>query len=466
MRSESEEFSAKNIVMEYSHPNIGKPMGVHHLLSTVIGDAIKRSYREIGATVVADNFIGDLGTQFGKLIHAVKSWGDLEKIELDPITELLKLYVQFHIEAESDVELDDAARVEYKKLEDGDPENRALWQKIIGWSKAEIQPIYDELDVEFDYMNGESFYEKALPGIIDQGVKKDIFVESQGALVYTMKNPDLPPAIVRKKDGATLYLTRDLARIEYWEQTWHPDLMIVVVDMAQSLHFQQVFEVAEAMELTDAQNVHVGFGRMQFADSSMSTRKGNILLLHDLIDEAKKRARELVDSKTKDLTDDEKHELTEVLAIGSLKYNILSQNRQSNITFDWSKMLTFEGNSAPYLVYSTVRARSIAQKAAQQTAEVEQGNSRTQFSDLEKQLALHLSKFPYAVKESLAEYRPNAIANYLYGLAQSYNSFYNTVEFLKASQADRERRLQLNQLFIEIMSSGLQMLGIEIPTKM
>lgn len=462
--AESADWQGKKLVMDYSHPNIGKPMGVHHLLSTIIGDAIKRTYRRVGVEVVADNFIGDLGTQFGKLIHAVKSWGDLEKIDKDPIAELLKLYVQFHIEAENDVELDDAARAEYKKLEDGDPQNRALWQKIVGWSRAEIQPIYDELGVEFDVIHGESFYEKDLAGIIEKGKQLGVFTSSQGALVYQMKEPDLPPAIVQKKDGATLYLTRDLARIAYWEKTWQPDLMMVVVDNAQSFYFKQVFEVAEALQLTDATNLHVGFGRMRFADKSMSTRKGNILLLHELIAEAKKRSRKLVAEKSGSLTDNEQAVLADVLAVGALKYNILSQNRQSDIQFDWDKMLTFEGNSAPYLLYTVVRAGSIAERAKSTTTAAE--NASEGPVDAERALMLLIDRLPKAVSEAVSENRPNAIANYLYTLAQHYNNFYNGTDILKAAADDRSRRLRLNEAFVRTMQTGLDMLGLSVPDKM
>ena len=462
--AESADWQGKKLVMDYSHPNIGKPMGVHHLLSTIIGDAIKRTYRRVGVEVVADNFIGDLGTQFGKLIHAVKSWGDLEKIDKDPIAELLKLYVQFHIEAENDVELDDAARAEYKKLEDGDPQNRALWQKIVGWSRAEIQPIYDELGVEFDVIHGESFYEKDLAGIIEKGKQLGVFTSSQGALVYQMKEPDLPPAIVQKKDGATLYLTRDLARIAYWEKTWQPDLMMVVVDSAQSFYFKQVFEVAEALQLTDATNLHVGFGRMRFADKSMSTRKGNILLLHELIAEAKKRSRKLVAEKSGSLTDKEQGVLADVLAVGALKYNILSQNRQSDIQFDWDKMLTFEGNSAPYLLYTVVRAGSIAERAKSTATAAE--NASEGPVDAERALMLLIDRLPKAVSEAVSENRPNAIANYLYTLAQHYNNFYNGTDILKAAAEDRSRRLRLNEAFIRTMQTGLDMLGLSVPDKM
>ncbi len=458
----------KQVVMDYSHPNIGKPMGAHHLLSTVIGDTIKRVFRQLAVAVVADNFIGDLGTQFGKLIHAVKTWGDLDKIDSDPIAELLKLYVRFHDEAETDTELEKAGRIEYKKLEDGDPQNRALWQKIVGWSRAEIQPIYDELGIEFDVIHGESFYEHDLAGIIERGEQTGVFEASQGALVYKMRDPDSPPAIVRKNDGATLYLTRDLARIAYWEKTWRPDLMLVVVDNAQAFYFTQVFEVAEALKLTDARNVHVSFGRMRFADQSMSTRKGNILLLSNLITEAKRRSQALVGERATGLSADEQAELADILAISALKYNILSQNRQSDITFDWSKMLSFEGNSAPYLLYSVVRARSIERKAM--TTErsdtlVETQPDHTEH-ELEQQLALMLSRYSEVLHESAMTFRPNTLANYIYGLAQQYNNFYNRVEFIKASRENRARRLVLNQNFILIMQSGLGALGINIPDKM
>lgn len=452
----------RTMVIDYSNPNIGKPMGVHHLLSTIIGDAIKLMYRQDGWKVIADNFIGDMGTQFGKLIWAVKQWGDLEEIEKDPITNLQKLYVKFHIEADENDELDQAGRDEYRKLEAGDKQNRELWQKIITWSKAEIAPIYDNLEVEFDYMNGESFYEDKMEAIIEQGKKSAIFIEDNGALIYRMDNPELPPAIIQKSDGATLYLTRDLARIDYWQKTWHPDVMVNVVDSAQSLQFKQLFEVSDRLKLTDATQKHVDFGRMNFRDSSMSTRTGNILLMSHFIDQAKQKTRELVEAKSSHLLRNEQDDLADRLAIAALKYNILRQNRQTNIVFDWDNMLTLEGSSAPYVAYGLSRARSIQERA-------QGGVSKkvAKFDENEKELLRHILILPEVLVEAMDKFKPNVLLNHLYTITQKYSHFYNEKRILDAPNDELiNSRLLLNNLYLEAVSSGFKSLGINLPTRM
>lgn len=453
----------KHMVIDYSHPNIAKPMGVHHLLSTIIGDSIKKLYRRLGYKVTADNFIGDMGTQFGKLIHAIKTWGDMAEIEKNPIPVLHQLYIKFHIEADKDVELDDAGRAEYKKFEDGDAENRALWEKIKHWSLMEIQPIYDRLQVSFDYMNGESFYEDKMEPILKAGRDSGVIIDGEkGAWIIPSENPDQPPAIVRKKDGATLYLTRDLARTKYWEDTWSPDVMVVVTDIAQILHFKQVFEAVEKLKLTDANNVHVAFGRML----GMSTRKGNLVLLNDLLDEAEARAKALADEKAAELTDEERRELARILGIGSIKYSILHQNRANNMTFDWDKMLAFEGNSAPYLLYTATRANSVLQKSGMSETEIAQADASFSLEE-EVAVAIKLLMYSDALYRAADEFKPNHVANYLYELAQLYNAFYNGNSILQAeTDSLKKSRLKLTAAVVAVMRDGLGILGLELPKKM
>lgn len=458
--------AGKTAAIDYSHPNIGKPMGVHHLLSTIIGDAIKRTMRTGGYTVIADNFIGDMGTQFGKLIWAVKQWGDSAAIESDPITELQKLYVKFHIESDGDVDLDDAARAEYLKLEQGDKENRELWHKIVGWSKAEIQPIYDALGVEFDYMHGESFYEDKMEPILERGIEEGVFTVSQGALVCVSANEDEPPAILRKSDGATLYLTRDLARIAYWEESWQPDIMLVVVDEAQSFAQRQLYSVARKLKLTDAQLTQVNFGRMRFADGNMSTRKGNILLLKDLLIEAEQRARTLVDEKSHGLSTHERESAAHILAISSIKYNILAQNRQSDIVFDWSNMLNFEGNSAPYLTYTLVRLRSLLSKAAQEQVGVVGGGTHEWTNPIERDLILQLGLYGITFERAMSEQKPSHLANYAYSLAQMYNRMYNNLPVIQAEGDTRVVRLQISTMVEHMLTHIFGCLGLVVPKRM
>lgn len=453
----------EKMLIDYSHPNIGKPMGVHHLLSTVIGDSIKRLYRKAGYEVVADNFIGDMGTQFGKLIHAVKTWGDMEKIENNPVPELLKLYVRFHVEAETDEELDQSGRAEYKKLEEGDVENRALLKKIQTWSMAEILALYDELDVEFDHFNGESFYEDKIAAVVQLGKEKGIFTVSQGALVCHTDNPDEPPAIILKKDGTSLYLTKDLARIAYWQKTWSPDYMVNVVDVAQTLHLKQAYEVSEKLNLTKARNIHVAFGRMQFAQGSMSTRKGNIILIEDLLLETKNRVQKQIVELSKDLTPQESSNLVDILAINSLKYNILRQNRLSNISFDWDNMLSLEGNSAPYLAYSAVRMQAITRLSEEKV--VLPAISSTSLDTVEVELILQISRATEVFASAAAGFDPSNIANYCYELCRTYNSFYHTHRVVEQDQV-LSHRLLINNTTLRLLEACFDVLGLKLPNKM
>jgi len=456
----------KSMVIDYSHPNIAKPMGVHHLLSTIIGDSIKKIYQKRGYKVISDNFIGDMGTQFGKLIHAIKSWGDLSEIEKDPIPALQKLYVQYHIEADKDVELDDEARAEYKKFEEGDKENRKLWEKIVKWSLMEIQPIYDRLGVEFDHMNGESFYEDKMQAILDDGRKSGIIVDGEkSAWIIKPDDPQDVPAVVRKSDGATLYITRDLARIKYWESEWHPDLMVNVVDVAQEFYFRKLFESAYKLNLTTSVNVHVKFGRMQFKEGSMSTRKGNIILLNDLLDEAEKRSLDLIKEKGVEMSENEKKELARIIGIGAVKYSILHQNRISNMTFDWDHMLSLDGNSAPYLMYTVARAKSILRKADVKLSDVED-YKLVLSDDHETKVVLDLLQYTDAFERAVEEYKPNHIANFLYQLAQDFNTFYNALPVIKAEENLKKSRLLITGAVIRIMEDAFGLLGLEVPEKM
>lgn len=455
----------KKMIIDYSHPNIGKPMGVHHLLSTIIGDSIKRTYRQVGCEVIADNFIGDMGTQFGRLIYAVKNWGDMQAIEANPVPELLKLYVRFHIAEDSDDSLDEAGRLEYKKLEKGDPQNRELLGKIQAWSMAEVLEIYKKLNIEFDYFNGESFYEDKIDEIVDLGIKKNLFKPSQGALVCELDNPDEPPALIKKSDGTSLYLTRDLARVMYWQQQWSPDLMVNVVDVAQSLQLKQVYEVADKLGLTQAKNIHVPFGRMTFKDESMSTRKGNIILVEDLIDTTKKKVTDQIVALSKDLNTTEQANLSEIISINVIKYTILHQNRLSNLTFDWNNVLSIDGDSAPYLAYSAVRMQSVRHKASQNNPGGSIDTAKVNPDVDETELILALSKINQVYSRAISDFEPSQIAHYCYELCRQYNSFYHAHQIIGDNGVD-EFRLLLNNAVFQAVSLCFDAMGMEMPQKM
>jgi arginyl-tRNA synthetase len=479
----------KKMVIDYSSPNIAKPLGVHHLLSTIIGDSIKRIYRKSDYKVVADNYLGDMGTQFGKLIYAIKNWGSIEEIEKDPINKLLELYVRFHDEAEGEEEttslstpdslpegkyvakktnqkLLDDARAEFKKFEEGDKENRDLWKQIVQWSLLEIMPLYERLNVEFDEMRGESFYEDKMAEVLSDGREKGVFVDGDnGAWIVMPDDPNDPPAIVRKSDGSSIYLTRDLAQTAYFESEYHPDLMVWVVDVAQSLHFRQRFHTSRKLGQTNARMEHVNFGRMQFKDGSMSTRKGNIVRLSEVLDEAEKRAYELADGKGLDLSENEIKELARIMGIGAVKYNILSQARTTNITFDWDKMLSFEGNSVPYLMYTVARAKSVIRKSGLDLRDIADFDLKITIPQ-ETEVIMQLMMYPDSIRRARDEFKPNHIANFLYQLAQDFNTFYNGNPILKADDNIQKSRLLITASVIKIMEDGLGLLGIEVPEKM
>ncbi|MBI4994589.1 arginine--tRNA ligase [Candidatus Peregrinibacteria bacterium] len=463
----SEIKKGKVAATDISHPNVAKPMGAHHLLSTIIGNVLNRILAAVGYRVIRDNYIGDWGTQFGKLIYAYKTWGDEAIVKKNPIQELLKLYVKFHDEVEKKQELEDFGRLEFKKLENGDKENRKLWQWIVDLSMQEFQKIYDRLGIDFDFIRGESFYEDKMQEIIDLGIKKGVFVKGEGgALIAPFKHEKYPPCLIKKSDGATLYATRDLARTKYWEDSWHPDLMIMVADTAQNLHFKQFFEVAQMLGITDAENIHVAFGRMRFPEKRMSTRKGNIILMEELLDEAEEAAYKIVCEKNPELAENRKREVARQVGIGAVKYAILSQNRLTDITFTWDKMLSLEGNSAPYLQYVYARGRSIIRKMP---------DARCQMSDVSKyifkepqELAVTrlLPRFPEVIVLAAEEFKPNLIANYLFELASVFNSFYASVPVLQAEESVRAGRLKLVEAITIVLKNGLELFGIAAPEEM
>jgi len=471
----------ENVIVDFSSPNIAKPLGIHHLLSTVIGQALINIYRFIGYNALGLNYLGDWGTQFGKLITAYKTWGDKEKLTHEPINEMLKLYVKFHDEAEKDKSLENKAREEFKKLEDKDKENIKIWEWFKELSLKDIQKTYDKLGgVHFDIYAPESFYNDKMAEVLDEGKQKGIFIEGEGgALIVKFDDPSFSPYLVQKSDGATLYSTRDLASIKHRLKEWNPSKLIYVVDKSQSLYFKQLFKTAELLGWTKtAEFIHVDFGRMSFKDSKMSTRKGNIVLLDEVLDEAIEKAKAVIEQKNPKLSAKEKSVIARAVGIGAVKYNILSQNRTTDIVFDWSKMLSLESNSASYLQYTYTRAMSILRKSKEKQ-EKEKPESQisifdapaagNEHEDEEKEfLTARLAiKFPEYIVESAEQNKPNILTNYLYELAQNFNAFYHTTPVLQSKDpSQRKTRLALTGAVAKIISTGLNLLGIECTEKM
>jgi len=455
--------SGEKVIIELSSPNIAKRMSVGHLRSTIIGDAIAKAYSFCGFEVIKDNHLGDWGTQFGHLLYAIEQWGDFAAIEKNPIEELQKLYVKVSAAGEEDEKVKDAGRAWFKKLEDGDPEARRLWQKITDWSLKDFQKIYDILDVKFDITLGESFYEPMLQPVIEKAKKTGAATESRGALVFDLEDQGLGIAILQKSDGATIYLTRDLAKIMYCTETLKADRLIYVVGEDQKLYFRQLFAAAKKMgyKLAD-HSVHIYFGLVRLPEGKMSTRKGRVIFLEDLIVEAQKRAAAMISGKTKLTTDVEKEKLIKQISVGALKWNDLKEDPREPVIFNWDEMLSLKGNSAPYVQYAYARAASVLEKAG----ELKKPHSLMPTEPLEKSVVKKVAEFPSVVKKVVENNTSAPLATYLYELAQEYNSFYHELTILGAERKAKETRIALSAAVAQTLKNGLSLLGIEAPEKM
>ena len=472
--NEKYDFSFLNVdetvIIDYSSPNIAKRMHIGHLRSTIIGDAIKRILDFIGFKTISDNHIGDWGTQFGKLIVAYNKWLDKEAYEADPIGELERIYVLFSDEAKKDPTLEDVARNELRKLQMGDEQNNKLWKEFIEISLKEYNKVYDRLGVKFDHYFGESFYNDMMPDVLEELKEKNIAKEDQGALVVFFEEDKLPPALVQKKDGSFLYATSDLATIKFRKNKLNVDKAVYVTDERQQNHFKQVFEISEMLgEPYNYEKSHVYFGIMRFGDGMIfSSRSGNIIRLVDLLDEAKKQVKSVIDEKNPNIPEDEKEKIAEIVGTGAIKYFDLSQNRTSDILFTWDKVLSFEGNTGPYLQYTYARIQSILRKLKEENISVKNNDIiLDDMFDIERELAVALLRFPQTVVKSYETYRPNIIADYLFDTAKLFNNFYNSKSILKETDKKvMDARILLAQKTASILKQGLNLLGIETVDRM
>ena len=456
------EARSGTVVIDYSSPNVAKRMHVGHLRSTVIGAALDRMHRFVGHRVIADNHIGDWGTQFGKLIVAWGLWLDEDALAEDALEELQRIYVKYAHEAETNTTLEDLARAETAKLQAGDAGNLALWRRFIDISLEEFEGVYSRLGIRFDETLGESFYNPMLVPLVDDMLASGVAQVSQGAVVIPFTKEDGKglgdtPMLVRKRDGAALYGTTDLATVRHRIDTWSPARILYVTDMRQQLHFRQLFAATRKLGWGEAELIHVWFGLLTLPEGAMSTRKGNVIRLVDVLDEAVTRARAVVDEKSPDLPEAERAAIAESVGVGAVRYSDLAQNPQSNVVFDWSRMLSLEGNTAPFLLYSYARCRSLQRKGGIETPSVEAAPA---VEPLERALVLTLLRFPEALEGALDNYRPNLLCEYLFGLATSFNRFYYELPVLKAGETDRKRRLSLVEATARVLGSGLEMLGI------
>ena len=456
--------AGKKIVIDYSSPNAAKQMHIGHIRSTVIGCAIDRIFRSLGYDVIADNHLGDWGTQFGILIKGYRELLTDEERENLTVANLEKCYVLSAAKAkEEDGVWKDACRAELVKLQQGDKDNLALWKRFIDISIGEFDRMYAKLGVKFDTYRGESYYNDTMPGVVAKLQEMGLAVESEGALVVNLEAEKLGVAIVRKSDGGYNYTTSDLACVKTRVEEYDPERIIYVTDARQQLHFKQWFSIAAKMGYT-TKLVHVPFGLMSYQGKAISTREGNLIKLDELLAEAKRRAYDIVKERGGDET------LAEQIGYGAVKYSDLSHDPITDIDFSWDKALALEGNSGPYLQYAYARVCSLLEKAGGGTDGISggpaplpmEGNFLVE-TPAEKRLALQLLEFPGAVVRAAEAYKPSVLADYLFQTAQLYSSFYQSSPILKSEPSVRAARLKLCSLFGKVLSTGLGLLGIDTP---
>lgn len=450
----------KTVLCEYSSPNIAKPFHIGHLFSTAVGNSLARIYEYLGYNVQSLNHLGDWGTQFGKLISAYKRWGDSEVIEKDPINELLKIYVKFHEEAEKHPELEDEARDYFKKLEDGDEEATALWKHFRDISLVEYKSVYDKLGVKFDSYNGEAFYSDKMDEVVEILREKNLLTESDGAQVVDLSELNIPPCIVLKSDGATIYATRDIAAALYRHRTYDFYKNIYVVGIPQALHFKQIFAVMEKAGWEWAEGCeHVGFGLVKLPGKNMSTRHGDVVLLEDVLNESIEKTKEIIISNGSAVDDID--DASKKIGIGAILYTFLKNSREKDIIFSWESMLDFEGESAPYCQYGYARGRSILRRA--EGIDFKGADFSKTVSDEEYALAKQLNGFADAVKAAADKNEPFYINRYVTNLTKAFNKFYNTNPILKedVDAETKKARLALVSASTEVIKSALGLLGID-----
>jgi len=457
--------AGKTVILDYSSPNVAKPMHIGHIRSTVIGNALDRLHRFLGYKVISDNHLGDWGTQFGIMIMGYRHFADPVALDAEPIEELERVYVKSYEQSKQDETWLAQARQELVKLQAGDPENRRLWQQFVELSLKEFAHIYKRLDVKFDLMRGESYYNDLLPGVVQALLDQGLARESEGALVAFLDDEKLPPCIVKKTDGGFNYATTDLATIQSRISEFNPDKIIYVTDERQQNHFRQVFAVARKLGCKTHLE-HVWFGLMRLPEGTFSTRQGNVIKLEKYLDEAEARALAVVKESSPEMPEDKQKDIARAAGIGAVKYTDLSQNPQSLVTFTWEKALALDGNSAPYLQYAYARIASVQDKYRDLFPGLDLNRYPILLGEpIERVLAVMILRFPEIVVRAAESYKPSILADYLYELASAYSTFYQNVPFLKAPEGVRESRVRLCSVVAKLLRQGLKLLGIETPDR-
>ena len=452
--------AGKTICLDYSSVNIAKPFHIGHLSTTVLGGALYRIFKYLGYNAVGINHLGDYGTQFGKLISAYRRWGNRELVEQGGIRALNELYVRFHREAEEDPALDEEARAYFKRIEEGDAECNELFEWFKKLTLKDVQKIYDLLDIHFDSYAGESFYSDKMQPVIDELREKGLLVESRGAQIVDLEAYGMPPCIILKSDGSSLYATRDMTAAIYRKKTYDFDKCLYVVAYQQNLHFRQFFKVLELMGKEWAKDlVHVAYGMVSLEEGAMSTRKGNVVFLEDVINKCIEKAYRIIDEKNPSLENKEK--VAEQVGVGAVIFGALYNNKIKDITFSYDKVLNFEGETSVYVQYTCARAASVLSRAA-----VPASYEVPQPCDEEAELLKALAEFPDTVRSAAEKYEPSYIARYCVDVAQKFNKFYFDCKILQAEEGVRGFRLALTAATLQVLRNALSLLGIGVPEKM
>lgn len=455
----------KNIVIDYSSPNIAKPFHIGHLRSTVIGGALYNIYKYLGYNVIGINHLGDYGTQFGKLIEGYKRWGEEYNIEANPIDELTKIYVRINNLCKEDESILEECRNNFKKLEDGDEYCNEIWSTFRSLSLKEFQRVYDLLGSKFDSWNGEAFYSDKMAEVVQKLEETGKLVESEGARIIDL-GENIAPCIIGKTNGSTTYATRDLAAILYRARTYNFDKALYVTSYEQVLHFKQVFEVAKLLGL-DEKYIngleHVPFGMVRLKEGKMSTREGNIIKLEDLLNEAISRALKVIEEKNPDL--EEKEEVAKKVGIGAVIFNDLANSRIKDEVFDWDTMLNFQGETGPYIQYIYVRTKSVIEKAGY-LPKYENINVNVLTDDSSINVIKTISNFEEVLKQVVQKNEPSILSRYLIDLSQSFSSFYNANKIIGEDKEKQDARLYLTNAVGTILKTGAGLLGIQMPNRM
>jgi len=453
----------RKVIVEFSSPNIAKPFHIGHIRSTVIGNSLSKIYKFLGFDVVTINHLGDYGTQFGMLISAYKRWGDKETIEKDPIRELLKLYVRFNTEAENNSELMDEARQWFKKLEDKDEEALNLWQWIRDISLKEFNKVYDLLNIKFDSYAGESFYSDKMPAVVEEMKEKGLLKESEGALIVDLEPYGMPPALIMKKDGSTLYTTRDIAAAIYRKEHYDFYKNIYVVASQQNLHFKAWIKILELMGYEWANDcIHVPFGMVSLEEGTLSTRKGRVVFLEDVLNTAIEKTKEVIEERNPNLPN--KEEVAKQVGIGAVVFQELFNQRIKDYTFSWERTLSFEGETGPYVQYTHARANSLLEKGGYDES------YDISYEDLTKEeetnILRNLYGFPEVIIDSMEKNEPYFITRHILELAKLFNKYYNSTSIIVEDEKLKQTRLSLVYAVKTVIKTGLSLLGIEAPNKM